>query len=161
MLMPKRLIGPGDCPIDVIGESRASMQRGLAQIERSLAPVGAAKLVRMFGELELVSAHEREKAEDSQARIEVMARRLARYPEDLVRRELWNYRSVFFPKLDEIRIPIEQSAEYRKRHILRRAFKEALDRLERGVTRREPISDAERAKVSEGFQRLRRELCRG
>lgn len=154
------MIAPGECPIDVIGERRAAVYRGLAEIERSLMPVGAAKLVRMFGELELVSAHEKEKSEDSQARIEVMSRRLARYPEDLVRRELWNYRSVFFPKLDDIRIPIEQSTEYRRRLMLRRAFKEALDRIERGVTRREPISDEERARVSAGFQRLRRELSR-
>ena len=154
------MIEPGQCPIEIIGDDLTDARSALGEIDHWLKPVGAARLARAFGEIDLVTGHEREAGGDRSKRIEVMARRLSSYPEDLVIAELRRYRGIYFPRLDEIRLPLEQSAAYRRRLTLRRAFTEKIRRLVLGETSepRKIISDEERAAVSAGFRRLRATL---
>lgn len=132
------------------------------EINYWLKGIGAGRLAKAFAEIDLVTGTSSENAADRSARIQVMARRLSGYPEDLVLKQLRSYRGVFFPKLDDIRLPLERSREYRERLGLKRAFEEALRKLANGesLDEKRVISDDERAIVAKKFAAWRKELGR-
>ena len=159
-IVARSLIEAGQLPVEVCGTSISDARSGYAECRRWLAGAGASRLATVFGSIDLVTAHEKERPEDRTARITVMAQRLSGYPEDLVMAEIRAYRGVYFPKLDEIRIPLEKSAAYRRRLLMLRAFDEAIKRIARGGPNpaAKTISAEDRARVSAGMARLRREL---
>ena len=119
-----------------------------------------APITKAISGLYMVTARRSEETDDRIGLIETTSRMLARLPCDLVLKAIDDYRGVFFPKLDEIRLPIERSREYRQRLGIVRAFREAVDRLQ-GPPRaaRRMVTAEDRAIVSAGYRRLRSELA--
>ena len=153
---------PGDNPIEVAGSNLRDAQDGLVAAARWLGPSDSAPIMAALCGLYLVTQKPPEVQADRDDILNIMAAALSRLPADLVAAQVAAYRGVFFPKLDDIRLPIERSAAFRQRVLVVMAFREAVERITSGGAPAAPkITPEDRAKVSQGFARLRREIGGG
>jgi len=113
-------------------------------------------LVGALSELYHTTARRPEDPEDGAAMMVLTARALEGYPGDIALGAIKNWRGIYFPVAEELRRRIEAMPAFRDRAAKIRALREFLDGGPSGAPR--DIPAAERARVSEGFRKLRAEI---
>lgn len=154
------MILPGENPIKVFGDSLEDAKEGAREAAAWCGSSPEAPIMKALSVLYLVKARPSEGTDDRMAVLSGMSALLKRYPKDLVLKAIEDHRGHFFPKIEELRGPIERSAAYRRRILVASAFREAVARIADQRPAASRISPEVRASVSEGFGRLRRELLR-
>ena len=139
-------------PIEVVGNSIEDASAGLEESKSWLVRARRAVIVAALSELYLVTARRSEDGDNRKAMLNVMEERLTELPEDLVLAQIKRYRGIYFPALDEIRLPVEQSDRYRRRVFVAAAFHEAKQRI--GA---DPVTPRKRI-TPEEFNAIRRRI---
>lgn len=142
-------------PLEATARSREDALSALDEATRWLLPASRADLVRTLGELYLHTVRRAEQSEDRKGLIALYTRELMAFPGDLALSAIRDYRGTFFPALEDLRRPIEQSSKLIARRNVVRALREFLESDE------EPdreLSPEERAKVRASFSKLAEEL---
>lgn len=148
---------PGQNPYIVTAANSDDAKQALAVIEDWMEPALLDRLIVEIGELYYRTRREKETDASKEVVIALYARELHKLPADITIEAIQNFRGVFFPALDVIRVPIETDVRLRERKARAKALRAFLVNGPDDDTPRQMTDDV-RAAVSSGFKKLRAEL---
>lgn len=151
------MIVAGQSKWAVEGADQTEAKRALAEAMMWMRPGSLRALVDALNNLYIVSGRRTEEPDNQAVRILATARELEAYPHDLALAAIKTYRGIFFPSAEELRLSIEAMPAFRERSEKIKALRHFVEHGPEPEARE--IPSAERARVSEGFRKLKSELA--
>lgn len=129
-LTRKTAVTQGENPIQVTG-SKEDARSALAEIDGWMKPAPDGKVIEWLSALFLKTVSQGMGDEDYRAKIKLYAAELRRFPADVVRDAIRNYRGDYFPTFNKLQEAIERDRRIHERMIRAKAVRAFLEGEER------------------------------